>query len=435
MILPIYQRKELNLDKYKSLLFRKSKSEEKEAYQTAERIIQEVESEGIEAVRKYSLEFDGVFPEPLILSVEDEICKKAENSLSKELKEAFARAAENIHRFHLLQKESFQPKETQIAESLLGFYYVPVESAGIYVPGGLASYPSSVLMGVIPAKIAGVSKCIVISPPSSHNSAILYCARLAGADFVLQAGGVQGIAAAALGLAGSPCSLIVGPGNRYVTAAKSLLASQAKIRMDLPAGPSEVAVIADQGARAEFIAADLLSQAEHGKDSSCILLTDSLDLAQKTAIEIEKGIQSRPSRRAIKTESIQNHSFALVFEDIEEAFSFSNLYAPEHLELCVSEPKKALAKITNAGSVFLGHYAPVALGDYYSGTNHILPTGGSARFYSGLGVDSFLKRITYQYPSQKSLKDALPSILLMSEHEGFDQEHGHSVSIRNDSSV
>ena len=445
MILPIYQRKELSSDEYENLLIRKNQSEARDVYQTAEKIIQEIESRGIEAVRQYSLAFDGVIPDPLILSVEDEVCKRAENSLSKDLKAAFAKAAENIHRFHLLQKESFQPKETKTAESLLvGFYYVPVESVAIYVPGGLASYPSSVLMGVIPAKIAGVSQCTVISPPSNKNvstsqatrphsfvdPAVVYCARLTGADFILQVGGIQGIATAALGLVGSPCSLIVGPGNRYVTAAKSLLASQGKIRMDLPAGPSEVAIIADQSAKPEFIAADLLSQAEHGRDSSCVLLTDSLDLAQKTTAEIEKGIQNRPSRRAIKTESMQNHSFILVFEDIEEAFSFTNSYAPEHLELCVSEPQKALAKIRNAGSIFLGHYAPVALGDYYSGTNHILPTGGSARFYSGLGVDSFLKRVTYQYPSQQSLKEALPSILLMSEHEGFDQEHGHSVSVR-----
>ena len=189
-------------------------------------------------------------------------------------------------------------------------------------------------------------------------------------------------------------------------------------------------VIADESARPEFVAADLLSQAEHGEDSPAVLLTDSIALAEATAREIERGLNERPARRDMKATSIREHSFAVVFDDIKEAFVFSNEYGPEHLEICTQHPQRDLERITSAGSVILGHYAPVALGDYFSGTNHVLPTGGAARFYSGLGVEHFLKRITYQYPTEESLRNALDPIMLMSVHEGLDQEHGHSVQVR-----
>ena len=219
--------------------------------------------------------------------------------------------------------------------------------------------------------------------------------------------------------------------SRYVTAAKLILASQGTLAMDLPAGPSEVLVIADESAKPVFAAADLLSQAEHGEDSSAVLLCCSLDFAKAAAQAIARGIEERPARRKIKEKSIQQeHSFALVFEDWEKLYDFANQYGPEHLELCVKEPETALKKIKHAGSVFLGHYAPVAMGDYCSGSNHVLPTGGAARFYSGLGVATFLKRITYQYPTQKSLAKLKEAIELMSRQEGLDAEHGHSVRVR-----
>ena len=414
-------------------LMKRVASEDRSAVETVRSILDRIEREGTSAVLDYTLQFDGVRLNDLVAQPEE--FDAAENQLSDDLKRAFQKAAENIATFHQLQREALRDHDTIIDGTLMGFKYIPVDAAGVYVPGGKASYPSSVLMGLIPAIIAGVRKQILITPPNASGSvdpAVLYCARMAGGNSiqVIKAGGAQGIAAAAYGLTGIRTEVIVGPGNRYVMAAKSILTERGLIRMDMPAGPSEVIVIADESARPEFVAADLLSQAEHGEDSPAVLLTDSIALAEATAREIERGLNERPARRDMKATSIREHSFAVVFDDIKEAFVFSNEYGPEHLEICTQHPQRDLERITSAGSVFLGHYAPVALGDYFSGTNHVLPTGGAARFYSGLGVEHFLKRITYQYPTEESLRNALDPIMLMSVHEGLDQEHGHSVQVR-----
>lgn len=433
-MLRIYRAKELSPEQRAKLMLRAA-SEDAQAPQVVEEIVRRVEREGESAVREYTLKFDGVKLESLFAQPGE--FAAAEQELSAELKDAFRAAAKNIQKFHEVQRRALADQETVVAGARLGFRYVPVDGAAIYVPGGKASYPSSVLMGLIPAFAAGVRHVMVITPPNEAGSvdpACVFCARLAGCERVLKSGGAQGVAAAAFGLGGERVQVIAGPGNRYVMAAKSLLTMRGLIRMDMPAGPSEVIVIADETANAEFAAADLLSQAEHGEDSPAVLLTNSYEFAEAVDRAIERGMDERPKRLSMKEESIRDHSFAVVFDDLEDAFTFSNEWGPEHLEICTKDPGNDLKKITSAGSVFLGHYAPVALGDYFSGTNHVLPTGGAARAYSGLGVETYMKRITYQYPTRESLEASLQPILLMSEHEGFDQEHGHSVAVRFDPS-
>lgn len=429
-MLRIFAAAELNAQDRARLMVRASMADYAAA-RDAQEIVDRVLAEGEAAVRVYAERFDGGAPPTLLLSNE-EIAAGA-SALSADLKDAFRKAYANILDFHQLQREALRDQETTIAGARLGFRYLPVESAAVYVPGGKARYPSSVLMGVVPARVAGVEHIVLVTPAAADGSvdaAVLFCAQLAGATQVLRVGGAHGVSAAAAGLAGRPVRLISGPGNRYVTAAKAILAARGLVRIDMPAGPSEVVVVADSSANAEFVAADLLSQAEHGEDSPAILLTDSQELADAVVAAVERGLCERPARAAMKRQSIDEHSFVVVFEDLGAAFEFANEYAPEHLEICTRHAERDLQRIRNAGSIFVGHYAPVALGDYFSGTNHVLPTGGAAHAYSGLGVDFYLKRVTYQIPTEASLREACDPILKMSAHEGLDQEHGHSVAIR-----
>ena len=429
-MLKIYSSSELT-PQLRARLLQRSSSEDREALAIVQAILDEIAAEGLIALKRISERLDGVAPDPFLVTPEE--FEEAELALSSEIKQAFQTAYQNIKSFHAFQRKMLEDQKTTVCTSTLGYMYRPVERVAVYVPGGKAFYPSSVLMGVVPARIAGVSHITLLTPPGRDGKihpAVLYCARLAGANAVLKAGGAHGVAAAYHGLLTPPAELIIGPGNRYVTAAKNLLASTGRVRIDQPAGPSEVIVIADNTARPAFVAADLLSQAEHGEDSPCILLTDSLVLAERVSEEIAKGLDERPERRSMKETSIREHSYAVVFETLDEAIAFSNDYGPEHLEIATEKPERDLEKITAAGSVFLGHYAPVALGDYFSGTNHILPTGGAARMFSGVGVDTFMKRITYQYPTRESLRKALEPIRIMSKVEGLDQEHGHSVEVR-----
>ncbi|MBL8022379.1 MAG: histidinol dehydrogenase [Leptospirales bacterium] len=413
----------------------RSYAQDEEAFSVARTILARVEAEGTPAVIEYSQQFDKVRLSDVLVSPEE---WKAADTVPAAVRNAFTQAYQNISAFHGLHLESLQNRKTSVAGTELGFKYLPVETAAMYVPGGKASYPSSVLMGLIPAVIAGVKNRLVVTPPDASGSVIpeiLFCAKLAGATEIIKAGGVQGLAAAAFGnrapgLTTKPAQVLVGPGNRYVTAAKAILASRGLLRIDMPAGPSEVLVIADHSARPDFVAADLLSQAEHGSDSAAVLCCLSEEFAKKVDLEIERGFAERPARREMKETSIREHSFALVFENIQEAVDFSNEYAPEHLEICTQNPAELAERITSAGSVFLGHYAPVALGDYFSGTNHILPTGQAAHAFSGLGVETFMKRITFQHPTKESLRQALEPIQIMSKVEGLEFEHGHSVEIR-----
>lgn len=431
-MLRIFEADQLSKAERAELMLRAS-SEDRDAPELVREIIDRVEREGASAVVEFTQRFDGVQLAADGLMAAPAEFDAAEAQLSEELKQAFREAYQNIQAFHRLQRESLVDQETTIDGARLGFKYTPVEGAGVYVPGGKAAYPSSVLMGLTPANIAGVAQSLLITPPNAEGSvdpAVLFCARLAGCEHVLKSGGAQGVAAAAFGLGGRRVQVVAGPGNRYVMAAKSILTARGLIRMDMPAGPSEVVVIADETANAEYVAADLLSQAEHGEDSPAILLTNSRAFAEAVDQAVQRGIQNRPQRAEMKSTSIREHSYAIVYKDLADAFDFANEYGAEHLEICTNDPEADFAKIHCAGSVFLGHYAPVALGDYYSGTNHVLPTGGAARAYSGLGVETFLKRISFQHPTKASLKKALQPILLMSRHEGFDQEHGHSVAVR-----
>jgi len=416
-------------------LLKRAYQQDQQALETARSVLGRVRLEGKAAVLALTEQFDGVRLTELLVSTEE---WKAADSVDSSIKDAFAKAHRNIEAFHRVQKDALEERTAVIEGTTLGFRYAPVETAAVYVPGGKASYPSSVLMGLVPAVAAGVKNRIVVTPPGKDGAVlpeVLYCARLAGATAVLKAGGAQGIAAAAFGNTAPgidlpPAQAVIGPGNRYVTAAKVLLASTGTVRIDLPAGPSEVLVITDESANAEFVAADLLSQAEHGEDSMAVLVCTSEAFAREVSRWIARGFEERPARRAMKEASIRQHSYALIVKSMEEAVEFSNLFAPEHLELCVKNPEDLLRRITSAGSVFLGHYAPVALGDYYSGTNHVLPTGRAGLAYSGLGVETFMRRITFQHPTKESLRNALEPILVMSKVEGLEFEHGHSVAVR-----
>ncbi|MCS7204151.1 MAG: histidinol dehydrogenase [Leptospiraceae bacterium] len=447
-MIPVYYYNELTEKKIKELCFRPS-FEDPEAYRIANEIIEEIRVGGKEALIRITQRLDHYTPNPLV--IEREEFKISEKLLSEEEKKAFQKAAHNIYLFHEFQKKNLKDDKIVNSDITLGYIYRPIKSAGIYVPGGKALYPSSVLMGVIPAKIAGVENITVITPANERGEihpSILYCAMIAGATSILKVGGAHGIAAAYFGIDVPPAEILIGPGNRFVTAAKSILASTGKVKIDQPAGPSEVLIVADHTANPKFIAADMLAQSEHGEDSISVLLTDSLVLAESVIKEIERGLIDRPSRNEIKKESITKNSYIILFdsfvEEIQEkniktvtdnfrkAFDFVNEFAPEHLEICLNifdEPEAYLEYVHSAGSVFIGKYAPVALGDYFSGTNHILPTGGAAKIYSGVGVETFLKRITWQNTTKQGLKESSEYIDTMSRIEGL-EEHGYSIKIR-----
>ncbi|MCC6276073.1 MAG: histidinol dehydrogenase [Leptospiraceae bacterium] len=390
-------------------------------------IIEDVEKNGDEALFRLTKEFDRV-------AIKDLVIYPAEEKINvpSDWESAFYQAKENISRFHEAQMR--KSWEIDVSGNRLGVKYSPVDSVAVYAPGGKALYPSSVLMGVIPAKMAGVKNIHLFTPPGKDGElplAYKYAAKICGVDKIYTIGGAQAIAAAAYGTKTVLSSeFVVGPGNRYVAAAKSYLAGIGKIGIDSPAGPSEVLIIADKNANPVWIAADLLSQAEHGEDSIAILATDSSALAKQVGAEIEKAFLERPKRVAMKKASIENQSCILVFSSIVECIEFSNLFAPEHLEIVTENYNEDFSLIKHAGSVFLGQYSPVAMGDYISGTNHILPTAGLCRIYSSLGVDSFLKRITYQEIRKDSLVRLYPFVKTLSEIEGLDEEHGTSVKLR-----
>ena len=415
----------------KKLLIKRKSHFDIEIYKNVLDIIERVNTDGIPAIDAFSKKFDNVELENYIVNKNE--FKEYSSKLEPSLRKAFKKSYTNIKEFHKAQLLNLKSRNLKIKGTKLGFYYTPVERVGVYVPGGKAAYPSSVLMGATAAQVAGVPEIILVTPPDKNGNlplAIYYCAELTGVSQIIKVGGAHGVAAAVLGKLTKSVDLIVGPGNNYVNTAKLILASQNKVKIDMPAGPSEIMVIADETANPYFVAADLLSQAEHGSDSVAVLLTCSREFAKTVSDLIEIGLQERPERAEYKTESIIKNSYSIVFEEWESLYNFANEFAPEHLELCVAKPKEKLSKIKNAGSVFLGHYAPVALGDYYSGTNHILPSGGSAKSYSGLGVDTFLKKITYQYPSKSSLKRSLKYVLELSFYEGFESEHGNSMKVR-----
>ena len=390
-------------------------------------ILKEVKERGDEAVKEYTVKFDGRAPEHL--EIPNSVLEDAVGECDGEFVEALYRAAENIEDFHTRQKQQSW-LETKPDGVILGQRIRGLSRVGIYVPGGTAAYPSSVLMNAIPARIAGVEEIIMVTPPGKDgrpNPDILAAAAIAGVDRVFLVGGAQAVAALAYGTEKIPkVDKIVGPGNIFVATAKRLL--YGVVDIDMVAGPSEILVVADDSANPQFVAADLMSQAEHDVMASAILLTTSKRIAEETVKEIEKQIQTL-SRKEIIEKSLTDYGAILVCHDLDEAVDFANDLAPEHLEFCVENPMEYIGRLDNAGSVFLGNYSPEPLGDYYAGPNHVLPTSGTARFFSPLSVDSFVKKSSFIYYTEKALRDAKDNITAIAQAEGL-TAHANSIEVR-----
>ena len=390
-------------------------------------IIDRVRAEGDKALREFTLKFDKVSSPGLKVS-ETEI-ESAVSLVPDDLRKAIILAAENIEKFHRSQLIKEEPVITSAGVTCMR-KNVPLEKVGLYIPGGSAPLFSTVLMLAIPAKIAGCEKVILCTPPGKDgkiNPVILYSAKLAGITEIFMVGGAQAIAAMAYGTETIPrVDKIFGPGNQYVTRAKEIVQSSG-VAIDLPAGPSEVLVIADSSADPAFVAADLLSQAEHGPDSQVVLATDNEKTLSSVKDEISSQLDELP-RKDIASKSM-NDSLFLLFNNLQECVYFSNEYAPEHLIINTSEPWIVAGQVKNAGSVFVGRHSCESAGDYASGTNHTLPTNGYARSYSGVSTDSFIKKITFQEISSEGIRNIGPAIQVMAEAEGL-EAHKNAVSIR-----
>ena len=391
-----------------------------------EEIISEVRQKGDEALFSYSEKFDKAVLSSLEVSREE--IDKAYAEAEPEFKQIIEEAAENIRAFHQNQvKSGFIYNERRGV--VTGQKVQALKRVGVYVPGGTAAYPSSVLMNVIPAKIAGVKEIIMVTPPSGGtvNPLILTAAKIAGVDRVFQIGGAQAVAALAYGTESVPqVDKIVGPGNVYVAEAKKQLYGQ--VAIDMIAGPSEILIVADDSAKAEFLAADLLSQAEHDKYAQSVLICTSEKLAQEVQRELERQIPLLP-RAEIARWAIDESGKIIIASSIEQALAVSNMLAPEHLEICVDNPFDYLDLVENAGSVFLGHFCPEPVGDYFCGANHTLPTGGTARFASPLSVDDFVKKTQYTYYTKEALRRDGAKIMYFAEKEGLGA-HAKSVGVR-----
>ena len=390
-------------------------------------IIQDVRLRGDEALRHYSVTFDRVELEDF--EVGQDLVDQAFEQVDQAVLTALENAKANIESYHRQQLEKGfedQPTDGVIRGQLIR----PIERVGVYVPGGTAAYPSSVLMNVIPAKIAGVKEIIMITPPQKEFvPAILVAARLAGVDKIYQVGGAQGVAALAYGTETIPkVDKITGPGNIYVATAKKQVFGL--VGIDMIAGPSEIGIIADETANPAYVAADLLSQAEHDVLARAILVTNSEALADAVEAEIEKQLQDLP-RQAIARSSIEDNGRIILTQDVDSMFDLMNLVAPEHLEIAVEEAYDYLDKVENAGSIFLGHYTSEPIGDYYAGTNHVLPTTATSRFSSALGVHDFIKRIQYTQYSKAAIQVAEKDITSLAYVEGL-QAHAKAIEVRND---
>lgn len=390
-------------------------------------ILTNVKQNGDTALREYSLMFDKVAPENL--RVRESEIEFALDQVSSELKTAIAIAAENIRKFHSTQKTQETPTET-MPGVLCWRKSIAIENLGLYIPGGTAPLFSTILMLAIPAQIAGCKRIVLCTPPDMNaeiNPAILYVANFLGIKEIYKVGGAQAIAALAFGTESIiKVDKIFGPGNQYVTKAKELI-QQSGVAIDLPAGPSEVLVVADENADVDFVAADLLSQAEHGTDSQVVLLTNDPTKIDDIKAVIQRQLKDLP-RADLAAQALKN-SFIIVFKTISECLDFSNVYAPEHLILALKNPEEFANQIQNAGSVFLGNYSCESVGDYASGTNHTLPTNGYAKSYSGVSVDSFLKKITFQKITAEGLQNIGKTVEVMAEAEQL-IAHKNAVSIR-----
>ncbi|MDE7399848.1 MAG: histidinol dehydrogenase [Oscillospiraceae bacterium] len=401
-----------------------------EVEKTVKSILEDVKANGDKAVKSYTAKFD--CPNTQYYRVPDEAIQDAlteANENSPEFVNAMLNAVENITAFHTRQKrEGFCVTEENGV--IMGQRVRGLDKVGLYVPGGTAAYPSSVLMNAIPAKIAGVKEVIMVTPPlkdGTANKDILVAAALCGVDKIYLAGGAQAIAALAYGTEEIPrVSKIVGPGNIFVATAKKLV--YGTVDIDMVAGPSEILVLADESANPKYLAADLMSQAEHDRLASAIMITTSMEIAEKTRDEIERQ-SATLSRKEIIDESLNNYGGIIVCDDMDYAVEIANQIAPEHLEAVVENPLEYVGKLDNVGSLFLGQYSPEPLGDYYAGPNHVLPTSGTARFFSPLGVDSFVKRSSYISYTRDALLDAADDIILIAEREKL-TAHANSIKVR-----
>lgn len=390
-------------------------------------ILNNVKQNGDDAVREYTLKFDGHMPSKFEISREE--IDSSPDKCDRDFILALYKAADNIRDFHARQKQQswLEPKQNGV---ILGQRIRGLKRVGVYVPGGTAAYPSSVLMNVIPAKIAGVKEIVMVTPPQKDGTAnpdILAAAKIAGVDRVFLMGGAQAVAALAYGTQSVPkVDKIVGPGNIFVATAKKLL--YGTVDIDMIAGPSEILIVADKSANPKFLAADLMSQAEHDKMASAILLTTSEETANETAKELSRQMQTL-ERKDIIEQSLNDFGAIIVCKDISEAVDFANELAPEHLELAVENPMEYIGRVDNAGSVFLGYYSPEPLGDYFAGPNHVLPTSGTARFFSPLSVDSFIKKSSFIYYTEPALSEAKDDIIKLAETEGL-TAHANSIKVR-----
>ena len=420
MIKKIKYSSEINLEKELA----RSQFSYDDVNETVENILKDVRSRGDKALIEYTEKFDGVKLETL--EVSDKEIEDAYNTIDKELLEVIKYSHDNIKKYHERQvRNNFMITEENGV--VLGQIINPIEKVGLYVPGGTASYPSTVLMNAVPAKIAGCKEIIMVTPPNpdgSISAPILAAAKIAGVDRIFKVGGAQSVAALSYGTESIPkVYKIVGPGNIYVAMAKKMVYGEVSI--DMIAGPSEVLIIADESADYVYVAADLLSQAEHDRLAACILVTTSEELADKVATELEKQLKELP-REEIARASIENQGRIIIVDNLEEAVYVSNFVAPEHLELAVDTPFELLPKIKNAGSIFMGHNTPEPLGDYLAGPNHTLPTSGTAKFSSPLSVDDFIKKSSVLYYSKEALEKVKDKVIKFAESEGLDA-HARSI--------
>lgn len=404
-------------------LCRRTLADDAQVTERVKEIIAQVEREGDNAIRSLAKIIDKV--ELSAIEVTPEERREAYNLVPQELREAIAKAANNITKFHLAQR--FDPVRVETVPGVLCVQRaVPINRVGLYVPGGTAPLFSTVLMLAIPAKVAGCKEIVMCTPADKSGKvapAVLFAAAVCGVERIFKVGGAQAVAAMAYGTETIPAvDKIFGPGNRYVTKAKELLS--AKVAIDMPAGPSEVLVLADKEAVPSFVASDLLSQAEHGTDSQTILVCSSSVIADAVVSEIDEQLQQLP-RKAIAQKALEN-SRIILLADADDRLDFVNMYAPEHLIISTDDPWGVSARVTSAGSVFVGNYTPESAGDYASGTNHTLPTAGWARSHSGVNVDSFVRKITFQAATPSGLLELGKTIVTMAQAEGLDA-HANAV--------
>ena len=390
-------------------------------------ILENVKKNGDKAVCEYTVKFDGKAPEKAEISKEE--IDAAVEQCDKFFLESLKKAALNINDFHARQKQQswLTTKENGV---ILGQRVRGLSRVGIYVPGGTAAYPSSVLMNAIPAKIAGVGEIIMVTPPAKDgkpNPDILAAAKIAGVDRVFLMGGAQAVVALAFGTETVPkVDKIVGPGNIFVATAKKLL--YGTVDIDMVAGPSEILIVADESANPKFLAADLMSQAEHDVLASSILITTSAKIAEETKAELKRQCAAL-SRKDIIEKSLKDFGAIIICDSMDKAVNFANRLAPEHLEMCVENPMEYIGRMDNAGSVFLGNFSPEPLGDYFAGPNHVLPTSGTARFFSPLSVDSFIKKSSFIYYTEDALKVEKDNVISLAETEGL-TAHANSIKVR-----